>query len=208
MIQARWTRNLGSLESDGMQRTVIARWWPSTYYVVSTIEVHIASSEDLLATLIKKIPGADIRDKWVTQIFRCDRYGLSNRDHALYSQECTDLVQAKLSHETVVHFLETGGNPEALSFTADEIMRVSWLRAVEWLKWPSFVLQPLLPILYFSVPWRLVLAAVVLANVVWLFVRYRFVSYTLATLGCLFVRLKWPTMLLRELAASPPSPAF
>jgi hypothetical protein len=99
-------------------------------------------------------------------------------------------------HQALVDFLSRGGNVQALNFTPDEIMRVSWLRAVEWLKWPSFVVQPLLPILYFFAPYRLILVAVLLANVVWLCVRYRFVSYTLATLGCLFVRLKWPIMLV------------
>jgi hypothetical protein len=79
-------------------------------------------------------------------------------------------------------------------FTPDELKRVCWLRAVEWLAWPAFLSQPLLPIfyLYSQVYW--VLLAVVLLGFLWLPLRHRFASLQLATLGSFWVRLKWATI--------------
>ncbi len=75
--------------------------------------------------------------------------------------------------------------------SGDELQRMCWLRAVEWLAWPAFISQPLLPIFYLFYPVYWVLAAVFVAGLLWLPFRYRFVSRQLADLGCLWVRLKW-----------------
>jgi hypothetical protein len=79
-------------------------------------------------------------------------------------------------------------------FTQDELTRLCWLRAVEWLAWPAFLSQPLLPILYIYYPIYRVVLAVVLLGFLWLPLRHRFASLQLATLGCFWVRLKWLTI--------------
>jgi hypothetical protein len=56
------------------------------------------------------------------------------------------------------------------NYSPDEITRLCWLRAVEWIAWPAFLSQPLLPILYIYYP------------VYWVL------------LGCFWVRLKWLTI--------------
>jgi len=80
------------------------------------------------------------------------------------------------------------------SFTDDENTRRCWLRAVEWVAWPAFLSQPLLPILYVYYPWWKVLLAVIIASLLWTAVRYRFTSFALATAGFFFVQLKWITI--------------
>ena len=79
-------------------------------------------------------------------------------------------------------------------FTHDELTRLCWLRAVEWLAWPAFLSQPLLPILYVYYPVLYPLTATVIASSVWLLIRYKFMSLELADFGCLWVRLKWITI--------------
>jgi len=54
------------------------------------------------------------------------------------------------------------------SFTPDELTRLCWLRAVEWLAWPAFLSQPLLPILYIFYSIYMVWIAVFLVGLLWL----------------------------------------
>jgi hypothetical protein len=77
------------------------------------------------------------------------------------------------------------------AFTPDEITRLCWLRAVEWMAWPAFLSQPLLPVFYVYYPVYWVLLGVISVGFLWLPLRHRFASLQLATMGCLWVRLKW-----------------
>lgn len=71
----------------------------------------------------------------------------------------------------------------------------SWLRAVEWGRWPIFLSQPGGPILLLFLDWKAVITGVVLANLLWaLLVRYQFVSVKLASVGAIVVKLKWLTI--------------
>lgn len=69
----------------------------------------------------------------------------------------------------------------------------TWLRAVEWQAWPSFLSQPIVPVLYLFYPWYRVLLALAIANLLWLPVRAPLANHRVAFWGCLFVRLKWIT---------------
>jgi hypothetical protein len=62
-----------------------------------------------------------------------------------------------------------------------------------------FLCQPLLPVLYLFWPSYFILAAVVMLAWVWVPIANRYVSYGAATVGCLWVRLKWPAMLVATL---------
>lgn len=80
------------------------------------------------------------------------------------------------------------------SFSDDENARACALRSGEWGKWPAFISQPLVPVLYLVYPWIWVLASVLVLNAVWIPFRYRLASIQLATAGALFARLKWITI--------------
>ncbi len=70
----------------------------------------------------------------------------------------------------------------------------SYLRAMEWGRWPIFLSQPIAPILILFFDWKHVVIGVVVANVLWALVRYQFVSVSLAYFGALVVKLKWLTI--------------
>jgi hypothetical protein len=68
----------------------------------------------------------------------------------------------------------------------------SYLRAIEWGRWPIFLSQLVAPILLVFFNWVSVIVGVILLNILWSFlVRYRFVSVTVAYWGAVFARLKW-----------------
>jgi hypothetical protein len=195
-MRARWVQSWDSPKPPTVASTVVARWLPNSYLSVSTIEVR-AKSDDALDAILNKL-NPNRQDTWVTQVFRCDRNGFARSLYdPLYSREYSDANSAKRGHEEIVGALRDGKYiGAALGYTPEQTMRLAWLRAAEWLSWPAFISQPLLPILYLFWPWYYVIAWVALANVMWRSVRYRFLSYTLAAAGCLFVRLKWPVMLV------------
>jgi hypothetical protein len=61
-------------------------------------------------------------------------------------------------------------------------------------RWPILWSQPTGPVLILFFDWKVVVIGVVIANVVWAFIRYRFVSVPLAYLGAFLVKLKWLTV--------------
>ncbi|MBI1760251.1 MAG: hypothetical protein HYR56_02335 [Acidobacteria bacterium] len=68
----------------------------------------------------------------------------------------------------------------------------SWLRAVEWGRWPIFMSQPLAPIALLFLSWKAVVLVVVTLNILWaMLIRYNFVSVSAADFGVIFIRLKW-----------------
>lgn len=79
-----------------------------------------------------------------------------------------------------------------LEHSDDENLRWCWLRAVEWGKWPLFITQPIIPILFLFFSWWQPVIAIVILTWLWAFIRYKYVNITLADLGPLFVYLKWP----------------
>lgn len=78
------------------------------------------------------------------------------------------------------------------ALTEEELRRWLWLRSLEWASWPAFISQPVIPILFIFVWWPYVLAGLLVCSILWIFVRYSYVSPRLSTLGAMFVgRLKW-----------------
>lgn len=194
-MRARWVQNITSLKPPVVAWTIVARWFPKTYFLVSTLELR-ANSDDPMRALWRKL-NPDAQDTWVTQIFRCSSDGLQHSDEPVYRREYSNDDAAQHGHAEIVDALQNGKHMGALiGYNPEEVLRVSLLRAAEWLSWPAFISQPILPVLYLFWPWYDVLALIALANLMWRFVRYRFVNYTLATVACLYVRLKWPVMVI------------
>ena len=71
-----------------------------------------------------------------------------------------------------------------------------WLRAIEWGKWPLFVTQPLVPVLFLFFTWWKVIIWVMVFSWLWTLIRYKFVSLTLANAGAILVTIKWPIAIL------------
>jgi hypothetical protein len=66
----------------------------------------------------------------------------------------------------------------------EENIRWSWLRAVEWLEWPLFISQPVVPILLYFYRWPAVLGGVVAVAFLWrALVRPFWVVPSLANIG-------------------------
>jgi hypothetical protein len=74
----------------------------------------------------------------------------------------------------------------------DENTRWAWLRAMEWSKFPLFIAQPIVPILFIFIEWWRVIIFFILLTWIWALFRYRYINLVLLDLGSLFVHLKWP----------------
>src|ERR1700730_15669104 len=80
-----------------------------------------------------------------------------------------------------------------LGLSDAQLRRWLWLRATEWLNFPSFVSQPIVPILLIFFYWPYVLGGVFAADVLWAFIRYSYVNVRAATYAVNFVApSKWP----------------
>jgi hypothetical protein len=76
--------------------------------------------------------------------------------------------------------------------SSDENVRWSWLRAVEWIGWPLFLSQPIVPVLLYFYSWPVVIGAVVVVAFAWRALIVPFwVAPSLADMGPLFVPLKF-----------------
>jgi hypothetical protein len=74
----------------------------------------------------------------------------------------------------------------------EENLRWSYLRAIEWGRWPIFVSQIYAPVLLLFLPWQAVVIAVILTNILWaIFIRYSHVSVGAASTAAVLTRLKW-----------------
>lgn len=76
-------------------------------------------------------------------------------------------------------------------YTDDQKLKWSWLRSVEWGIWPLFITQPIVPILFIFFEWWHVIIAVIILTWLWAFIRYQFISLTLAWYGAYFVTIRW-----------------
>lgn len=73
-----------------------------------------------------------------------------------------------------------------------ENIRWSWLRAVEWIQWPLFMSQPVVPELLYFYSWPAVLGGIVVLTFFWRALVVPFwVAPSLADIGPLFVPLKF-----------------
>jgi hypothetical protein len=74
----------------------------------------------------------------------------------------------------------------------DDNLRWAHLRAMEWLTWPGFISQPLVPILLYFYPWPWVVGSVVLISFAWRMVVAPVIVFPqLATAGVWFAKLRF-----------------
>ena len=81
-------------------------------------------------------------------------------------------------------------NPSAHS--DEDNLRWSWLRAVEWAYWPSFISQPIVPILLKFLPWPIIVLGLVTLNILWAkFISHQYVNVSAAYFAPALIFLKW-----------------
>jgi hypothetical protein len=74
----------------------------------------------------------------------------------------------------------------------DENLRWCHLRAIEWAAMPAFLSQLFAPALFIVVSWKLVFAGIIGTQLLWSFVRYKFVSPRFAYVSASIVIIcKW-----------------
>jgi hypothetical protein len=67
-------------------------------------------------------------------------------------------------------------------------------RSIEWVQWPLFISQPIVPVLLWFCDWQPVVAIVIFATIFWrLAIATWFVSVRLANFGAILDRLKFVT---------------
>jgi hypothetical protein len=72
-------------------------------------------------------------------------------------------------------------------------MRLTWLRAVEWARWPAFLAQPLLPLSYLFFNPLVAYVAIAVCCLLWVPIRYPVANIALATRAVLWSKLTWVT---------------
>ena len=83
-----------------------------------------------------------------------------------------------------------------IDYTPEECVRWSFLRAIEWGKWPLYTSQIIAPVLLVFLRWPWVVLGFFLANLGWSLIRYRLILPRLAEAAVLFVvLLRWPMSL-------------
>ena len=80
-----------------------------------------------------------------------------------------------------------------MPFTEEGMRRWLFLRATEWANWPTFVSQPVVPIMFIFYRWIFVVGALFFLDLMWAVLRYRYVNVPAATYAVYFVSFcKWP----------------
>lgn len=81
-------------------------------------------------------------------------------------------------------------------YSEAEIQRWLKLRALEWVGWPGFLSQAIVPVLFIFLPALPVIAGFLAIDFIWCFVRHLFVSPMLSRASALFIAfLKWPIVI-------------
>jgi len=98
-MKARWVyENRESVEAIG--QAIVASWWPGRFYLVSTI--HLESK-------VWKIWSSEETCDYVTQIYKCDKYGIpKDINKYLYKSEYFTPEEALKGHVRGVELLRHG----------------------------------------------------------------------------------------------------
>jgi len=91
-VRARWVQHDRSMELPQGTKTVVARWWPGVYYLVSTMGTD-----------------SEPQRRYVTEVFTCYKDGFpKSLERRYYRKEYEDLEQAKAGHVAAVQALAAG----------------------------------------------------------------------------------------------------
>ncbi len=84
-----------------------------------------------------------------------------------------------------------------MDINRDQLQKILWLRAIEWCAFPSFVSQPIVPILFIFFPILWVIIIILLLELLWSLVKYKYVNFTISQYAAVFVvKTKWPLTII------------
>jgi len=106
-MRPRWVDDDPHPKPPRVGTTVIAKWRPWVYYLVSTIHVDGSSHlQRLMSSIETGIPFDRAPNRpatYVTQVVRCSRFGLAKSwDQPLLEAEYANLEEALIGHQRVV----------------------------------------------------------------------------------------------------------
>lgn len=113
VMKARWVLHDPSPKMPTVARTIVAKWWPGRYYLVSTVGGDSSSPLcQLTESIGQSFPRADATPgpaRYVTHVFRCNEDGwVHSFLEPLYEKEYSELAAAHEGHKRVVEALEHG----------------------------------------------------------------------------------------------------
>lgn len=189
-MRARWVSPRPAPDLPIVGQAIVASWWPGRYYSVLTFQLDPTSR---LRRLTEQISGFPQTEAFVTNVCRCNKYGLWVEDSPLYERTYETLEEAKAAHEHALRLVSQGNLKLGMELNEAEFRWWLHLRSIEWANWPAFLSQVAAPILLVFYRWPYVLAGVVVIDILWAIIRYSFISPGLSNAGCLLVAwLKWP----------------
>src|SRR5579872_1263770 len=110
-MRARWVSEQPRPEPETIGRAIIASWWPTTYYWLSTIRLDADSPTLRLAEAIRlNRPYEDVQlsaEVYVTNVYRCSRIGVI-RGNPLYERQYGTSMEAQQGHRETLEKLAAG----------------------------------------------------------------------------------------------------
>ena len=113
-MRPRWIDDDANPKDPRVRTTVIAKWRPWVYYLVSTVRLdgssHLARLMSSLETGISFDRAPNQPEKFVTQVVRCDRFGIARSwDHPLHEEQYDAIEEARQGHERALAIFAGGG---------------------------------------------------------------------------------------------------
>lgn len=110
-MRRRWVWNDPSPQPPTVGWSVVASWWPGTYYTVLTERREESPMLRLTRSLEQGVAYADatIGESYLTMVWKGDRNGfVKTPRHTIWSREYTSLRLALASHQEIVKLLLEG----------------------------------------------------------------------------------------------------
>ena len=106
-MRPRWILNGSSPDSEKVGFTIIAKWWPWCYLLVSTIRLDSNSiGAKLISSLETGVAYEDappLPEQFITQVTECDKYGIvQSWDKAILKQDYSTRQEAETGHKQIV----------------------------------------------------------------------------------------------------------
>jgi hypothetical protein len=112
-MKARWVSHNPSPKMPIVAQTLVAKWWPGRYYLVTTMKADSSSPLHRLTQAIEQgvsvsdvVPGPN---RFVTMVSRCNRdMAVRSHDDLHYDTEYSEISAARDGHRNIVGLLQNG----------------------------------------------------------------------------------------------------
>lgn len=114
---ARWIQNIAANDPVVVGDTIIAGWWPFTFYRVMTWEVRAASATEGILALTRKLQEMDnpgtVRDYFITTVQKTDRDGFAKSEDPQFETTYSNKTAAHEGHARIVAAVADGKRSRA-----------------------------------------------------------------------------------------------